>query len=306
MKSRNFCMTLWLHRTERCWEEILAEMVDNGTLRFCAYGNEVCPTTGALHYQAYCVFHNPRSIGGVRRLFPESNVEVMQGLLSHNETYCSKESTLTKLGDEPSQGERTDIIGVRDRIVNGARPMDIALTTRDSSELQTVARFNRFFTDLHRESSWRARTALGFQPPKVYIRVGLPDAGKSRYITDEHGFDNVWKWNSTMGKFFDGYCGEPVAVFEDVQKGEIPSLGFLKQLLDGAPIRVPFKCDPYGVTWNATTIYFTSNENPECWFDYPNASHYDALMSRVLEASRVYKDRPPEVFHTSNRFHAQA
>lgn len=304
MKSRNFTLTLWLHVTERCWEEILSEFVSDGTLRFVAYGEETCPDTGTLHYQAYCCFHNKRSVNGVRAMFPQCHVEVMQGSLRQNEDYCSKEGSFTKLGDEPKQGERSDIIGIRDRIVAGERPMKIAKTTTNSAELETVARFNRFFTEMHRECSWDSRVAEGFSPPKTYLRIGDQGVGKSTHVYELHGYENIWVWNSTMGKFFDGYRGEPVVIFEDVQKGEIPPLKFFNQLLDGYPMRVSIKCDPQGATWNAKTIYITSNEEPQYWYDYANPTHHTALMSRIFQGVRVYKDRPEEVFHTSSRFHA--
>lgn len=303
MKSRNFVATLWLHVTERCWEEIMREYVDTGRIRFIAYGEETCPRTGTLHYQTYMCFKNGVRVKTVREMFPDCHVEPMEGSLHQNEVYCSKQGTFTKLGDEPKQGARNDILAVRDLIVEGERPMKIARTTEDEAVFTTVARHHRFFADLYRECSWHRRCADGFNPPKTYIRIGGPDTGKSSYIHELHGYDDVWKWNPLMGKFFDGYIDQSVVVFEDVQKGEIPPISFLKQLLDGYPMRVPIKCDPQGATWQARIIYFTSNEEPQCWYEYTNNSHYEAFMSRIFKAVRVYKDRPEEVFHTSNRYY---
>lgn len=295
--------TLWLHVTERCWEDVMREYVDTGRIRFIAYGEETCPDTGTLHYQVYMCFKNRVRVGTVRDLFPQCHVEIMEGSLQQNENYCSKEGTFTKLGDEPKQGIRNDLLAVRDLVVQGERPMKIARTTMDETVFTAVARHYRFFSELDRECSWSRRCAQGFLPPKTYLRVGNPDVGKSTRIHELHGYDDVWKWNPLLGKFFDGYINQSVAVFEDVQKGQIPPITFLKQLLDGYPMRVPIKCDPTGAVWQARTIYITSNEEPQYWYDYSNQSHYQAIMSRIFQGVRVFKDRPDEEFHRSSRFH---
>lgn len=280
------------------------DYVETGVVRFIAYGCEECPDTGALHYQAYACFSTLKSHQQVCKLFPESYVKPMYGTLSQNEAYCSKESELTKLGDEPAQGDRTDLKRIRDRIESGERPMTIARTTDSIDTLQTIARHSRFFEQMHTEAEWDKRRTEGFKPPAVYLRVGEPGVGKSRYVHEQHGYHDVWKWNSNMGQFFNGYRGEPVVVFEDVQKGEIPSLGLFKQLLDGYPVVVNVKGSH--AAFLARVIYITSNEEPQYWFDYPNPSHYNALMSRITSGVRVFKDRPDEVFHTSDRHGVQA
>lgn len=279
----------------------MANYVAEGKVRFIAYGEETCPDTGTAHYQAYACFTSRVRLSTVTKLFPQCHVEPMRGTLAQNETYCSKEGTFKKLGDEPRQGDRNDLLAIRERIEAGERPMTIARTTDSVDTLTTIARHHAFFTLMHREVEWDKRCSLGFKPPTVYLRVGPPGVGKTRHIKEQHGYHDVWVWASHMGKFFDGYRGEPVVVFEDVQKGAIPELAWFKQLLDGQPVRANYKCDPFGVTFAPSVIYITSNEEPQCWYDYPNTSHYDAVMSRITEGVRVFKDRPDEVFHTSDR-----
>ena len=196
-------------------------------------------------------------------------------------------------------GARSDILGVKRRIDDGEHYMRIA---RDSDQFGTVGRMHGFLQKYESFVRSEDRIAQGFAPPHTYIRCGTGDVSKTTFIYQKHGFADVWKWNCDMGKFFDGYCGQPVVVFEDVQKGQIPPLSRLKHLLDGYPERVGCKNDPIGVTWRAKYIYFTANERPVSWFDYPNDDHYNAFMSRIESAVQVYTDQPEDVFHTSTRY----
>lgn len=84
----------------------MKNLTDTGRFRFIAYGEEVCPDTGLLHYQAYIVAYNPIRLASLVKYFGEGHhFEVMRGSLQQNEDYCSKEGRFTKLGDEPRQGE---------------------------------------------------------------------------------------------------------------------------------------------------------------------------------------------------------
>lgn len=48
-------LTLWLHNTHTCLEECMRDLVTTGRVRFIAFGEEVCPSSKALHCQAYSV-----------------------------------------------------------------------------------------------------------------------------------------------------------------------------------------------------------------------------------------------------------
>ena len=109
------------------------EMVMKGTnIRFIAYGLETCPTSGKLHHQLYCYFRNAiskskRNCLKVGKMFtPDkpSHAEGMEGTPQDSESYCSKEGELIKLGNEPKQGQRTDIMEQIDAIVNNETTPD--------------------------------------------------------------------------------------------------------------------------------------------------------------------------------------
>lgn len=105
---------------------------------------------------------------------------------------------------------------------------------------------------------------------------GRTGSGKTRAV-----YDNVSNTHDIYfhpsGQWFDGYDGQPIALFDDYGGSEF-KLTYLLKLLDRYPMRVPIK-GGY-VSWAPHEIYITSNRAPSEW--YPNAytEHYDALKRR--------------------------
>ena len=66
------------------------------------------------------------------------------------------------------------------------------------------------------------------------------------------------------GKWFDGYNGENVILFDDVKRDAVPTITMFKRLCDGFPQQLPVKG---GFTWfRPDYIYLTSNHSPENWW----------------------------------------
>lgn len=300
MKSRNYCLTLWVeHQPDGLWEWVLEAYVEASILRFAAYGEETCPTTGQKHLQTYVCFPAPVSFERARHLFPKSHVERMEGTLKDNEVYCSKESQLVKIGDEPvCQGRRTDLIRVRDMVNDGERPMKIARTSKDEKTVATVVRHFRFFQEQYSEVSWELRCEEGFKPPKVIIYTGVSGVSKTRRIWEEVGYKNAGTelfkvWDNT-GEYYNGYHGQSIVLFEDVQKGQkLPKLSVFKELLDGYPVRVNIKFgEP--VVFAPSVIYITSNHEWTTWYDY-TPEDIVAIKRRITRLVKVYTQQEEDV-----------
>lgn len=277
MKSRNFVLTLWLHQTERCWEEIIAEQVNLGVIRFAALGEEVCPDTGTLHYQAYVVFHNPRARKGVEKLYPNSYVEVMYGSLRSNENYCSKESQLLKFGEEPSQGERTDLLVVKERLDRGEKTMDIS---EDRFCFPTVAKHSRFFKEYeYHIRSKKLRTDR--QMPVVYIRIGEAGTGKTRWLDEQFGPGNWAKMPNPTGNWWitPVVSNSDTVVIDDVGPTKIPKIEEFLEWTDRYPIEFNTKCG--FLWWHPRHIVVTSNYPIESWWPFITSAQLSALRRRI-------------------------
>ena len=102
-------------------------------VRFIAYGNEIAPTTETSHLQGYVCCWDPQPMSFFKRqiprahMEPSAHMEPIRGRLQDNPAYVEKEGDLTTWGQKPDQGRRTDIVGLKRKIVEGAHPTGLAM-----------------------------------------------------------------------------------------------------------------------------------------------------------------------------------
>lgn len=253
-------------------------MIAEGDMEFCAYGAEVCPETGSLHYQAYCCFANARHENAVRKIFAPCHVEVMHGSLKQNETYCSKESQLVKLGVEPSQGERTDLLKVKRKLDDGERTMVVA---EQAEYFPIIAKHSRFFKEYSNHVRMNASISQGYLAKIVYVYTGPTGSGKSSTVRARHESEprELYTMPDLTLKWAGNYDGQRVVLFDDVASGNIMSITDFLRYTDGYPIEVPVKG---GFTpWTPQFIYFTSNQPFDLWWPTASAEHLAAARRRV-------------------------
>ncbi len=92
----------------------------------------------------------------------------------------------------------------------------------------------------------------------VRVLWGPTGTGKTHRA---HQLGDAWIY---PGKgWFDGYLGQPVAIFDEFDGKDLP-FSLWKQLCDKYPMKVPIK--GAFVNWNPKIIVFTSNVNPDLWW----------------------------------------
>lgn len=282
-KSRNWAITLFLHTTETCWEEIVSQYISTNQLKFMGMGSEVCPDTGTLHYQCYACFPNAIRLKTVIYLFPGCHAEIMRGTLPQNEAYCSKESELIKYGTEPVQGARNDLLEVKRKFDDGEVYKDIVI---ENENFHTVAKYSRFFKEygtIVREKRLRTDREM----PKVYIRVGQAGTGKTKWLDEQFGIDE-WRDIPNSGQWFDTCDERDTCVFDDVERNQIPPFALWKRLCDRYPVQVPVKGG--FVLWKPKNIVFTSNCHPRTWWDKLDALNWEAFCRRVYKLTLLFDD----------------
>lgn len=260
-------------------------------VRYVAFGKEVA-ASGTPHLQGFVVTWQAVRITQFKLWIRRAHIEPMIKELHYSEEYCSKESALECFGSKPAQGRRTDIIGVKRRVDEGANMCDLM---QDEQSFALVMRNERSMNKYCEMQRGKRMRAEGRRVPKVYIRVGPTRSGKSSYVYEKHGFENVYSVPDLTGKWFDNYLGERIVLFDDVEAGQVPPPSFFKRITDGYPIQVPFKG---GFTWfRPEIIYFTSNSRPKEWWPDIKAPDWNACKERIDEVCLVYKDAPSEVVY---------
>lgn len=252
-KTRAFVVTNWNLNTEEWYHDNKAQV------QFIAFGEEVCPKTNKKHHQVFMYFHNAKSdsvknLNKIGSSFGDThcNVEPMRGSFAQNESYCSKEGSYTKLGQEPRQGLRGDIIETKDLIVNNQITVDeIALEDpefyhkygRTLREVEVIALRKRFRT-------WMTTGEWIYGPTGV---------GKSHRVFKDYSPDTHYVKNLD-DQWWDGYVGQEIVIINEF-RGQI-TFSELLDLLDKWPKTVKQRCRA-PVPFLAKKVYITSSKHPD-------------------------------------------
>jgi len=289
--SRKWVATLWLHQAHSCLEQTMRDLTDTGRIRFIAYGEEVCPETGTLHYQAYMVCYKPVRLSQMIRYFGEGHsINPMRGSLLSNEEYCSKEGAFHKLGDEPKQGERHDLIGFKRKLEEGLAPLEIA---EEEGHFGTFVKYHGGMEKYHQHLI-NKKIKYNYRPPTIYVRIGEPGSGKTRWAYEFDRDLGKVSWTGASG-FLLNYHNQPTVLFDDVEAGEIPPLAIFKKLTDRTPYVVNVKGSEK--VWKPRTIIITSNYDICDWWKGMKPMDLAALERRIFRITRVYKHQPEQVVY---------
>lgn len=192
-----------------------------------------------------------------------------------------------ELGEKPMEnGKRRSSEKVLELLETGERPTKIARNNPDLAE--TVARYSRFWKEVHQEVSMEKMVAEGYVKKQVFILQGKSDAGKTRSIYEDHGYD-IWKSSTSNGRhgvWYDMYTGQSVALFDECSPSSIMSITDFLRITDGYPEVVPIKGS--FAPWRPQIIYFTSNIPWREWWPCATPDQLAAAKRRITEV-RVFK-----------------
>lgn len=222
-------------------------------------GREAAPTTGTPHLQIAIGYKTGTTQGGIQQRWPGCHCEPARSVprlfeyaRKGGDYYAFPESDDLATGTKPvtGQGKRNDLLKSCELVKEGGIKRLIEV------EPDQYVRYHRGFEQYARKLQ-KSRDGK----PRVWWIHGPTGTGKTRFVGDTEGWDqdNVWVSGDDL-KWFDGYCGQPVAVFDDF-RGDMCKFRWLLRLLDRYPIRVQIKGST--VEWKPKRIYITSAVAPE-------------------------------------------
>lgn len=208
-------------------EAFLRSHVDSGYVRWMAYEPETAPSTGKAHLQGYMYTPQPHSSLAVRKKM-KMWAKPMKGSLASNEAYCSKEGKWTEYGTCPAQGERTDILQLRDHVLSGAATVSTIL--EEQPHMHHI--YGRTLTAL--EDLFQSRQSRNFVTQAIWL-YGPTGQGKTRVVWDTYPHEKIYNYKDDNG-WWENYRGQEVCLMDDF-RGAIPYHQLLK-LADRYPYEV--------------------------------------------------------------------
>lgn len=257
-KSRGFCYTLNNYSQE--------EIAEVKQIR-CLYhvrGYEV-GQSGTPHIQGYIYFENPRSFNAVKKLMKRWHIEPTKGSPSDNIKYCKKDGKFEEEGNPPGQGKRTDLVEIKNQIINGEKTVD-EITLENPMIFHQYGRTLNKIEELKNRGKFRTWMTCG-----IWYH-GKTGVGKSHKAFEGYHPATHFVYNTQDNGYWNGYTGQETVIINDF-RGQIPYSELLN-LVDKWPHTVKIKCSS-PTPFLAKKVIITSAMHPHhC---YPNLCQEDKL-----------------------------
>ena len=259
-RSRGWCFTI------NNWTDVdcrkLAEFFDdNPNCTYLVYGKEV-GKQGTPHLQGYLHCKHARAGLAVRHAIGDrGHWEAAKGSPQANRAYCSKQTSesnpLVEMGRCPQQGRSADLATLTEAFCKGVTPRQLRQEER-WDEAATYIKHQRGLAAFLFESAPRRDPD---NEVTVWWCYGPTGSGKSRWAHET--FPDAY-YHPMAGKWFDGYRGEAVVIFDDFRPDKELTyhwiLGVIDRYAKACPVKGAF------TELQATTFVFTTPEKPENTF----------------------------------------
>lgn len=292
-KCRHYCLTTFDTKKYKEWKNL---DFDDCQIRYLIYQIEKSPSTGRLHLQAYIEFYNALRITQVKTRLNDATLhcERRKGTRQQARDYCMKDDShyfsskypewvdhgfrhkgtkYVELGKfRTKQGHRTDLDQMIDKIQSGASEFECFASC--------PSQYLKYSTGVRRARCLMKRDRVNryHRKMKRHVLYGDPGSGKTRYVFDKHGPENVFcpTYSASAQKFwFDGYDGQKVLLINEFYGQARTSV--MQELLDKYRIRVETKGGTTVSNWDH--IYVTSNCHPDEWYNSWNSVPYKVRRS---------------------------
>ncbi len=273
-ESKNWCLTDFEILD---WPEIWNKTA--GVIRYIAWGEETCPKTKKKHYQVWLQLHKKKTLGGVKRLVGSKQIhlEACRGDEFENDVYCKKDGKHWTRGEFITQGQRTDLEGIKGMIKEGKSMMEVA-----EDNFEAYCKYNRAFEKF--EQMVVQEKTKEFRHVEVTVIKGPTGTNKTRTAVESSPND-YYKIQGDELQWWDGYKQEKTLVIDEYDNQV--NLTKLLGILDGYQLRLPVKG---GFTYaNWTKVFITTNL--EEMHIQAKKEHQAALKRRITSVVSNFKEK---------------
>lgn len=230
---------------------------------FYCMSDEIGLETKTYHTHLFMYSPNGIRFRTVQSRIPKCHIDYCKGTAQQNRDYVFKEGkyagtskkdtrvdgTQIEWGEMPveRQGRRNDIVDLYDMIANGMSDYQILDTSPDYMlQLNQIRQTRQVIRSEKFKNMFRQLTT-------TYI-YGSTGCGKTRYVMEKYGYENVYRVTNYKHPF-DDYKGQDVILFDEF-RSSLPLADMLKYL-DGYPVVLPCRFADTQACF--TKVYFTTN-----------------------------------------------
>lgn len=239
------------------------------------------------HTHIFMAFSSVVRFSTLLNRFEGAHFEMCKGTSQQNRDYVYKEGkykgsakedtriegTQEEWGTMPveRQGKRNDLEDLFDMVRSGMSDYDILETSPEYMLNISQIQQTRLVVDQE-----RYRTT--FRELDVTYICGFTGTGKTRYVMEKYGYENVYRVTNYKHPF-DSYKGQDVLLFDEFRSSLL--LGDMLKYLDGYPVDLPCRFSDKHACY--TKVYFTTNV---CLFE-----QYTDVQRKELETWNAFLRR---------------
>lgn len=248
-------------------------------IRYIIANPEKCPKTEKLHFNGFIQLFGQQRRSFIQKIFnTKCFCKVANGGLIANQEYCSKIKTQVgdtlEFGNPIFEAKRCDINNVKQMINNNYSMKDVA-----DKHFNLYIRYHKGFEKYQElslmEQGQKRRTDL-----KVILIHGSTGIGKTRYVMDKHGDENIFIIDFVNNKeWWNGYRGQKIILFDDYNNNL--SIERFLRLTDIYKCRLPTKGGFVWALWDF--VYITTNLDKNELHPDICKKHKIALNRRITE-----------------------
>ena len=257
-QARDWCFTV--NNPVQSEQEFLAYLQTVSDLRYAVFQRERAPETGTEHYQGYFEFTQPKWFGGIKRCLSketigvDAHIEQRRAKRTQARLYCMDEETRIsptyyEYGEFIEDGERTDLTDIMRDIENDISFYD--LSKKHGNRFIRVMKWAKEYRQAYLENQYKRQ----FRKMQVFYIYGSAGCGKTSYVFNKHGYDDVYRTTNYEFGWVDDYNGEKVLFLDEFRSSF--KISEILDYLDGQPIRI------HGRHFNRVacydTVYIVSN-----------------------------------------------
>lgn len=267
-------------------EEVILEYKD--TLVYGCYCAEIGLEEHTPHVHIYLQFKNAKRFSTMQKKYKGSHLDMSKGTAKESRDYIRKEGryldsakhetnlidTFREFGQLPveEQGKRNDLNELYELIKDGNTNAEIF--EYNPKYMKYADKLDKIRQDII-EDKYKNE----FRKLDVTYIFGTTATGKTRYVMEKYGYENVYRVTDYEHPF-DSYSGQEIILFDEFRSSL--KISDMLNFLDGYPCQLPARFNNKWACYK--TVYIISNIKIEQQYEYVQENEkltYDAFMRRI-------------------------